>query len=360
MLREAVRLADEVFRPQAQDTDQGGIPDAVARNVRLLADAGYFGLGIDSRYGGFGADESTRREYAEIMASACGATAFAQQQLHAGGGFFGGAQDQGARDEMLPKFASGDVLCGVAFSHLRRPGPPMVTARRVAGGVRVDGIAPWVTAWSFIDGFILGAVELETGNHLYLYMEKAVNEGCVTAGPAMKLVAMSATDTVEIRFDDVFVPNRFVLADRPSDALKRGDFCGITGHVYLPLGCARGSIHYMKQVAQNRNSPEIAEAADALMKEVTACRAEAQQWNGSCADMPEYKERAMHARTWEIVLAVRAAHAAVAATGGAAQLLDNPAQRLMREAMFYTTIAQTNDVRLGTLDMLISPECWNI
>jgi hypothetical protein len=59
------------------------------------------------------------------------------------------------------------------------------------------------------------------------------------------------------------------------------------------------------------------------------------------------------------VLSVRAAHAAVTATGGAAQLLTNPAQRLMREATFFTTIGQTHDVRLGTLDMLISPECWS-
>ena len=36
-----------------------------------------------------------------------------------------------------------------------------------------------------------------------------------------------------------------------------------------------------------------------------------------------------------------------------------PPQRLLREAIFYTTTAQTPDVQNGTLDMLLSPECWN-
>lgn len=359
ILKQASKLCDEVFRPRAEAADQGDIHGIVGENVRLLAKAGYFGLGIDPKYGGFGADEATRREYTERVASACGATAFTQQQLHSGGGFFGGARDMDAREEMLPRFASGELLCGVAFGHLRRPGPPMVVAQKVSDGVRVSGKAPWVTGWSLLDGFVLGAVDSESGNHIYLYVDKSSNRESVTAGPPMALLAMTATDTVEVAFDDVFIPSRFVLSERPAEAMRRADFCGITGHVYLPLGCARGSIHYMRGVAQKQSSAEIAAAAEALAREVDACRTEAQRWNGSCADMPEYKERAMHARTWAIVLSVRAAHAAVTATGGAAQILTNPAQRLMREATFFTTIGQTHDVRLGTLDMLISPECWS-
>ena len=72
--------------------------------------------------------------------------------------------------------------------------------------------------------------------------------------------------------------------------------------------------------------------------------------------MPDYKEHAVGARTQSIELAVRAAHAAVAATGGTAQLLARAPQRLMREAVFYTTLAQTPDVQAGTLDRLTQSE----
>ena len=52
---------------------------------------------------------------------------------------------------------------------------------------------------------------------------------------------------------------------------------------------------------------------------------------------------------------MRTAHAAVTAGGGAANELDHPAQRLFREAMVYTLVAQTRDLRVATLDLLTRP-----
>jgi alkylation response protein AidB-like acyl-CoA dehydrogenase len=358
ILDEARRLADEVFRPHAQDADQGEIHGQVGRNVRMLADAGYYGLGIPTANGGMGADETTRREYTELMASACGVTAFVQQQLHAGGGFVGGGRSDALKQKMLPQFASGETLCGVAFSHLRRPGPPMVTAEPAPGGYTINGTAPWVTGWSLLDAFILGAA-LPNGDHLFAYVSRAGNEESLIPGPRIPLAVMNASDTVEVTCRDLWLPEELVLSERPAEALRRADFCGISGHVFLPLGCARGSVHYLQTLAEQRGSAAFADAAEQLNREIDTCRREALAWSGSCAELPDYKEHALHARAAAIVLAMRAAHAAVAATGGSAHLLSRPPQRLMREAMFYTTTAQTPDVQNGTLDLLISPDCWN-
>ena len=280
ILREARRLADEVFRPHAEEADQGDITGQVGRNVRLLADAGYFGLGIAPEFGGMGADDATRREYTELMASACGVTAFVQQQLHAGGGFVGGGRSEGLKREKLPLFASGTELCGVGFSHLRRPGPPMVRAERVPGGFRVSGTAPWVTGWSLLDSFILGAA-LPDDAHLFAYIPKAGNESTLTAGPRIPLVVMNASDTVEVTMTDLFVPEKHALSERPAEALKRGDFCGISGHVYLPLGGARGSVHYLRQLADHRGQDESRRTADEFQHEIDACRREALAWGGA-------------------------------------------------------------------------------
>ncbi len=358
ILREARRLADDVFRPNAQNADQGDIHGQVAANVRVLGSAGYFGLGISPNYGGFGADETTRREYTEIMASACGVTAFVQQQLHAGGGFVGGGRSQALKAEKLPRFASGEELCGVAFSHLRRPGPPMVTAERVAGGYQVSGKAPWVTGWSLLDSFILGAVRLPENDHIYFYVPKVGNEESLIPGEPIPLVVMNASDTVEVTLNDLFLPDEFVLYERPAEALKRGDFCGITGHVFLPLGCARGSVFALNALAKSRHNDTFARAAAEFQGEIDACRAAALQWSGACAEQPEYKDKALHARAEAITLATRAAHAVVTATGGGGHLLSSPAQRLLRESIFYTTTAQTADVQSATLNLLLSPDCW--
>ena len=170
---------------------------------------------------------------------------------------------------------------------------------------------------------------------------------------------MNASDTVEVTFQDLWLPEDLVLSERPAEALRRADFCGISGHVFLPLGCARGSVHYLNSLAEQRHKDSFSAAAAQLTREIDACRREALAWSGSCADLPDYKQHALHARAAAIVLAMRAAHAAVAVTGGSAHLLSRPPQRLMREAMFYTTTAQTPDVQTGTLDLLLSPDCWN-
>jgi alkylation response protein AidB-like acyl-CoA dehydrogenase len=358
ILREARRLADEVFRPRAEATDQGGIDGPIRENVRLLANAGYYGLGIPPEFGGLGADDATRREFTELMASACGATAFTQQQLHAGGGFVGGSSDEDLKRELLPKFASGELLCGIAFSHLRRKGPPMVRATRTDGGYVINGEAPWVTGWGIVDAIALGAAVDGTGDHLFAYVPKTTPEDGITATPALPLAAMAASDTVEVAFNNVIVPDRYILYIRPAESLRRADFCGITGHAVFPLGCARGSVHYLRALAAQRGSSHLETVANAFEREIAACRKETLIWTGACVDLPDYKEHALRARSEAIVLATRAAHAAVAATGGSAHLLHNAPQRLMREAVFYTTLAQTADVQAGTLDLLISPECW--
>lgn len=359
ILQTARQLSDDVFRPSAQLADQGKIDGQVKTNVSLLGKNRYFGLGISPDYGGLGADENTRREYTELIASACGVTAFVQQQLHAGGGFVGGGRSQALKDEKLPRFASGEELCGVAFSHLRRGGPPMVTAERAHGGYLISGKAPWVTGWRLLDSFILGAVRLPENDHIYFYVPKAGNEAMLMPGPAIPLVVMNASDTVEVVLDNLFLPDDFVLYERPAEALKRSDFCGVTGHVFLPLGCARGSVIALRMLAEQRHNETFTHAADEFKKEIAACRADALTWSGSCTEMPDYKDRAFHARAEAITLATRAAHAVVTATGGGAHLLSSPAQRLLRESIFYTTTAQTSDVQSATLDLLTSPDCWN-
>ena len=360
ILAVARRLADDIFRPNAQSADRGEVHGQVEENVRVLARSGYFGLGISPEFGGFGADDLVRREYTELMASACGVTAFVQQQLHAGGGFVGGSRSASLKQWLLPRFASGEELCGVAFSHLRRSGTPMVTAERVPGGYRVSGKAPWVTGWGILDSFILGAVQLPELDHVYFYVPKSGNADVLQPGPRIPLVVMNASDTVEVTFDDLFLPDEFLLSERPAADLRRSDFCGISGHVFLPLGCARGSVHHLHELAAERHNANFTHAADEITHEIDTCRREALIWTGSCADLPDYKEHALRARAAAIVLAVRAAHAAVTATGGSAHLLTNPAQRLLREAIFYTTTAQTPDVQNGTLDLLVSPDCWQI
>lgn len=354
LLHTVWQIADEFLRPRATEADQGGVDGPVADNLRRLGEAGLFGLGIAPQYGGLGADETTRHEYAEILASACGVTAFTQQQLQTGMKLVGEADDPALKRELLPALAAGHLRCGVALSHLRRNGTPLVRAEKSPGGYTLHGNIPWITGWAMLDGFALGAT-LDDGDHLFVYVDKGRRRESLRASAPLPLVVMAASDTVEVEVCDLFIPEEFVLARRPALALRQADEKTITTHAALPLGCARASARHLRELASQPGREALGETAFALTLEIDGCRREALTWNCDCTAHPDYKAHALRARATANVLALRAAHAAVIATGGRAHLVTSAPQRLLREAQFYGTAVQTPELQAATLDQLISP-----
>ena len=354
LLHTVWQIADEFLRPCAAEADRGGVAGPVADNVRRLGAAGLFGLGIPADYGGLEADEVTRHEYAEILASACGVTAFTQQQIQTGTKLVAEAENDTLKRDLLPALAAGRLRCGVALSHLRRHGPPLVRAEQVPGGYKLNGLIPWITGWGLVDGFVLGA-SMEGGDHLFVHVDKEQDRAWLSASAPLPLVIMAASDTVEVEVRDLFIPEERVLARRAAGALGVADEKSITAHAALPLGCARGSARYLRELAGQPGREALAQTAFALTLEIDGCRREALTWNCDCTAHPDYKAHALRARATANVLALRAAHATVIATGGRAHLVTSAPQRLLREAQFYGTAVLTPEVQASTLDQLISP-----
>lgn len=365
---DAWKISEEVLRPRATSADISGDSGIVCDNVRQLADAGFLGLGIAREFGGLEADDVTRHEYAEIVASSCGVTAFTQQQLQTGIKFITESDSNDLKASILPELARGTTLCGIAMSHLRRPGAPCVRAERADGGYIINGNIPWVTGWSMLDAFVLGAVIVDSnqqepcgtgsdsgGSHLFAYIDCRKHRTNMVAGAPMPLVVMEASDTVEVRITDVFVSDDAVVSVRPAAELARTDMKAITAHAALPLGCARSSVRYIRELAATAGHDDLSGTALALSYELDHCRRQTLTWNCECLDHPEYAKYAVRARASAIVLAQRAAHAAITATGGKAHLKTSLPQRLLREAQFYTTAVQTVEIRSTTLDQLVSP-----
>ena len=354
LLHTVWQIADEQLRPCAAAADQGNIHGPVSENLRRLGRAGFFGLGISEKQGGLGADDVTRHEYTEILASACGVTAFTQQQLQTGIKFVVESQNRTLKAELLPALALGRLRCGIALSHLRRAGPPAMCAVPVPGGYLLNGVIPWISGWALLDSFVLGA-SLEDGSHLFVYVEKKAHTKALTASPPLPLIVMAASDTVEVQVRDLFIPAEFVLSCRPAEALRQADHQTITTHAALSLGCARAGANHLRELAQSPGREALMATALALTAEIDHCRRDALLWNCDCAGHPQYATHALRARATANVLAVRAAHATIIATGGRAHLRDAAPQRLLREAQFYGTAVLTPEVQAATLDQLISP-----
>lgn len=344
-------LADTHLEPNAEIVDQAGIVPLA--NLNALAAEGFVGITTPRAFGGSETSPLFRHAFNEVLCAACGTTFFVVTQHLGSCGQFAASENPYLRETFLKAMASGDHWVGVAFGHLRRP-QPMVLAEPVDGGWVVNGVAPWVTGWPILAGMIVGA-HLPDGRHIYLYCETD-NAAHLRSSPPLGLCAMGATETTEVFLDDYFVPEKHWLRYSSREELARGDLYNAAMTTAPMLGVTMGSLKTVRDVAVRRPLPALVRAADALAAELAACRAECLDCIASFEESPAYKARAHAARAWAIELGVRAGHMAVAAASGPANNLTHPAQRRLREAMFYTVYQQTGDIAEAVLDRLVRPE----
>ena len=317
-------------------------------HLRALADAGLYGLSGPVEAGGAGAPPAVRRLVYETLAGACGVTFFVWVQHHAPVRMLAASANAALRARWLPLLCAGDVLGGVAFAYLRRPGPPAVTAGPTDGGWVVGGEAPWVTSWGLAGMY---AVAAAAGDDVVFFALPAdPPPPAVRASPPLPLAAMAASATVRLTFDGLFVPATDVIATVPRAEWEARDRVA-TAHPHpAPFGVAARAVALLSERGRATEQSAIGSAAAALGRELDACREHAYGLIGAGDQVP--LEDLVEARAWGLDLALRAASALVAATGGEAMALGHPGQRLVREAVFYSIQAQSPELRRASLGRL--------
>src|SRR5206468_5727070 len=143
VLDAARRLADAVLRPRAEEADAKGMPRT---HLVTLAGAGLLGVTAPVEYGGSDQPVAVMREIVEVLAGADASTWFVWTQHHTPVRTVSRGTNAALRDRTLTRLLSGATLAGVAFTHLRRPGPPAVVARRDGDGWVLDGGIAWLTS----------------------------------------------------------------------------------------------------------------------------------------------------------------------------------------------------------------------
>jgi alkylation response protein AidB-like acyl-CoA dehydrogenase len=345
LVERARAIAAEFLAPRAARADQAAGPPV--EQVRRLAEAGLLGLTTPTEYGGLGAARNVVRDGLAAVAAGCGVTAFVSFQHLVGCRHIAGSGNGPLKEALLPALAAGGRFCSLAFSHLRRPGPPPVRVRVDADAWVFDGDAPWMTGWGLADDVLLAGV-LPDGRSAWVVAPLVEGEA-LRASPPARLCAMNASATVSLECRGLRIgPERQVKTMTPDELA--GDTAGANlFFTALSLGAARAAIDLLRA---GRPDAAIERAADALGRELASARAAVDRRDDPATPAGSRDDvTALRARC--IDLGVRAAHAAVVAGGGAANALDHPAQRIFREAMVYTLIAQTRDLRAATLDRLI-------
>lgn len=344
---EVIRTATEVAARFAERATETDLADRVPReHFALLGERGLLGLVIPEAYGGLGVGPAVVRDVLEILAAACGVTAFTVMQHVLGVNQLINGESEALRREWLPRYARGERYCGIAYSHLRRPGPPTLRVAVERQTVVFSGEAPWFTGWGIMDDVVLAGT-LPDGRYLFALLP--LDTPGLSASAPLRLAAASASSTVFLFCDDVRVPlERHVRTLTPAELAER-DQRAVLRYTALPLGVATAASRLLEGLSATRADPVIAELASAIEAERAAIR-EAADWWEPRFGVPDYLENAYRVRTWAIEAGMRAAHAAAMATGGTANLLTNPAQRLVREALLFSLNAQTADLRRAELE----------
>lgn len=344
-------------------------------HLDALADAGLCGLAGPVEYGGCAAPTSVTRPAYEALAGACGVTFFVWVQHHAPVRLLARSDNDGLRDRWLPGLCQGSVLGGVAFAYLRRPGPPAVVARAVPGGWRVRGEAPWVTSWGLARLFaVAAAIEADDGDGdgdtsaapggrgpgqaLFFLLDAETAGPSVRPTPPLAMSAMAASATVRLAFDDLFVPADQVVATIDIGAWRGRDRAATSQPHPAPFGLATTATRLLGEraaVGPGGGQPAVDRASRSLAAELDQCRDRSYALSDSERTDDAHLNAMVEARALSLDLAMRSAQALVAATGGRAMGLDHPAQRLVREAAFWSIQAQSSPLREATLGIVSAP-----
>jgi hypothetical protein len=328
LLAAARRLADERLAPGAADVDRDGVRRA---DLDALGAAGLLGAAL--------APPATFRAVQEALAGADASTWFVQAQHHYPVRLLASATSPelvAVRDDLV----AGRRVAGVAFSHLRRwPGRP-VEVTRVTGGWRYDGLVPWFTGWGLNDVLALGGATAD-GEVVFGLVDARADESLQPTEP-LRLAAMSAAGTVQLRLQGLVVPDERVVARLSVQDWLAADVRTTVALNPAVLGITEAAIRRLAAVGEQRGLGPAQELAPLLAGRLADVRARAY----ALADEAQVRpEASLAVRAQGQRLALDATAALVAASGGAAMSLTDPAQRWAREALFLVVQGQTVPAR---------------
>ena len=350
-------LAADLLAPTAARSDADGVPRS---HLDALAGAGLMGLAGPAPWG---AAPPVRRAVTEALAGACGTTWFCWAQHHTPLAMVVSADDEAVRERWLEPLVTGRELAAVAFAHVRRPGPPAVTATRDGEGWRLDGVLDWVTSWSICDTVLVVAQGTGADADSLVMVMLAPHEGRgVASGPPLPLAAMGGTWTCPVRLGAVPVPASDVVLVVDREGWLAADRLGTANASPHTFGLAAAVLAELARTGERRGAtsagggPADATAAlrlaEVLQSELDDLRGEAYRLlDEEPADEQIERRLALRAASQELL--VRATTGLVTARAGAAVRLSDPAQRWHREAMFHLVQAQTAAGRTATLTRLL-------
>ena len=354
--RDATALAAAAALLHAHTTDvanaaerAGTFPEAA---LTAIAEAGLLGIAIDEDAGGVALSYLAQAQVFAYLTEADVTTAFIASQHHASTTLMQVAQSDRLRARWLPGLAAGTLRGANGFNFLNFP-PDRAPMKAVAvtGGFRLTGALPWVTEAHHSDILVAGALLPDAQQLLVaipLRAALALSSAAISVDASMDLLALAASDTTVVRCAEYFVAEEDVILGPGLNLLKAA---GRHSATFVPtamtLGHTRHCLQLIEAVAAQKGGTaqeiatwlrnETARLDDDLTAALAASDFEA---------MPRLRGRGN-------ALVARAAHLALIVGGGTGYRQDQLAQRLYREAGFFSVWSVSGAIIPETLTHLI-------
>ena len=312
------------------------VEDWPGRQLELLAEAGLLGWGLPTDFGGREVAESEMLAAYAMLAAACLTTTFVLTQRNAACQRIANSDNEALKAELLPPLCAGDSFATVGISHLTTSRQhlvkPAVTAVETEAGFVLSGTVPWVTGAPSAEHIISGGT-LADGRQVLLAVDTSLRG--VEVKEPMRLLALSASQTATVAFDEVQVPRHALLAGPVEHVMKQkaGGGAGSLTTSVLAVGLTRGILNRLSRETQRR--PDLIPIQQALESECSDAATElyaAATGNKTTSGTPATAESV---RQKANSLVLRAAQAFLAASKGAGFVAGHPAERAVREAMFF-------------------------
>lgn len=338
-----------VLEAHAAEADARG--EWPAASWDALRRIGVLGWIIPPEYGGTGCDPLKLLEGYQRLAGACLTTCFLLSQRDAACRRLRDSGNEMLCRELLPALAAGDRFATVGLSQLttsRQHVRPVLSARLDPdGGVRLDGVMPWVTGAARADHFVTGVV-LEDGRQMLLVVPR--DTPGMSIGPLMELMALQGSLTAEVRCADVRLDPRWVMAGPAERVLAGGRGAGGLETSGLALGLAKTAIAYLEKEAAKRTEWRARAASSAETWQVLQGQLHHLAREGADA----HAASSLRAKVNALVL--RVTQFALAAAKGSGFLRSHPAQRWARQALFFLVWSCPAPALDATLACMALPE----
>lgn len=344
------QLVDEQLLPNATAVDRSGVLPVA--NFEAIAELRLFGMTVPAETGGLGLSPSENRAVLRRLSSGCGVTAFAFAQHHGATAAVAGTANESLRQSWLPRLVA-NTLAGTAFAHVRRSGPPALSAEASVDGWLLSGTAPWFTSWGQAD--VMSVAAVTSDGHMVWALLPAAEHGGLTVRKHFDLMVLGSTQTVELGFDRLVVAEDAVLGIEDHAAWLRRDRLLAARPSPLCLGIGDRALSELRLLDPGTAASFEPWWGDVAARGEEQCRSAEEFLRAKSSD--EAEREALIAATAlvraDVLTATqRLSTALLAVAGGAGVESAHTAQRLCREALFYVIQAQSADGKAATLSRL--------